>query len=115
MDTTPIPAPSPGGQTDSTRADILRIAAAAADVFGVDRFDLLSRVRRDDVVRARHATFVLCWWAGYTASAIARAIGLKDHTTVSRGIVSFWDRALLERQLKPLVFALADRLCIRHP
>ena len=75
------------------------IITAAADLFGVDRAELLSQSRRRPVVWARQAAALVAYDCGRVSHglgvvAIGEALGGRDHTTISHARAAATERAV---------------------
>ena len=81
-----------------------RTIRAVADWYDLDVDDLCARSRLRALVRARWVAYLLLEHAGLSQAAIARAFGLRDHSTVGHGL----RRIAYEPEL--LVVARAVRL-----
>ena len=70
--------------------------AAAAEVFGLCRQDIIGSSREREICRARWAAMLTLRRRGYSLPRIGRAIGDRDHTTVMHGLVRARDLCAAE-------------------
>jgi len=64
------------------------IATVAAD-HGITVEEMRSKSRLPHLVKARHVAMYALRWRGLSLPAIARYLGIQDHTTVIHGLAKF--------------------------